>query len=270
MVFQIPKNALFGRFFIALLLYFATGYCYSNPNLPDTCVSTNFKDEALVKKVIDGDTVILVDERHIRLVGINTPELDHDNYSKSEPGAIRARDRLANLLEKKPVYLDYDKERFDRHGRTLAHLYLVNGTNVQATLLIEGLAIPLTIPPNLDNHHCYELASELARRNKKGLWKLAAYQPVNVITLTGKEQGFRFIRGKIRQISESRSSLWINLENNVALRIVKADLQYFNIDNLKLLTNKIVEAHGWLYRKNNQLRMRIRHPSNIKVYTLRN
>ena len=201
MVFQIPKSALKGRFFIAFLLFFATGYCFSNPDLPGICVSTNFKDKALIKKVIDGDTVILADQRHIRLVGINTPELDHDYYSNSEPGALRARDRLVNLIERKQVYLEYDKERFDRHGRTLAHLYLVNGANVQAILLAEGQAIPLTIPPNLKNHDCYEFTSELAKRNKKGLWKLATYQPVDVITLTGKERVFASF---VEKLSRSR------------------------------------------------------------------
>ncbi len=260
----LSKNALHGRFFISFsfFLYLFTGQTFA---LTPECVSTNFDEQAQINYVIDGDTVILTDKRHIRLIGINTPEIHHDG-SPPEPGAIKARAQLIELLgSNKHISLKYDKERKDRHGRTLAHLFLPNGKNIQAGLLEMGLAMPLNIPPNLLFLDCYSKVSNLARKDKIGLWALAHYRPRNTDELSGSDTGFRYIQGMVLRISESRSSIWFNLENNVALRIVREDLQYFDKSYLTKLINKEIEANGWLYQRNGQLRMRIRHPHSIRI-----
>ena len=82
--------------------------------------------------------------------------------------------------------------------------------------------------------------------------------------LKGTEKGFRFIYGIVERITESRSSIWINLQNNVALRIHKDDLNYFNKNDLMSLQGKTIEANGWLYKRNKQLRMRVRHELDLK------
>ncbi len=69
----------------------------------------------------------------------------------------------------------------------------------------------------------------------------------------------------MRYVSASRSALWVNLENNVALRITRSDLDYFDDDLLKRLPGNRVEAHGWIYRRNDQWRMRIRYPLNLTI-----
>ena len=57
----------------------------------EACSTGNYQEQVTVKQVIDGDTVILTDGRHIRLIGINTPEIRHNNH-KPEIGAEQARD----------------------------------------------------------------------------------------------------------------------------------------------------------------------------------
>ena len=260
----ILKNALNGRFFISLLILLCSFNTHAT-SLSNKCVSTHYDEQSRLDYVIDGDTVVLKDKRHIRLIGINTPEISH-NDSPSEPGAEIAKNRLIGLLGKnKTVFLLYDQERKDRHGRTLAHIYLPDGENVQAILLTEGLAMQLIIPPSLLMLECYTLAAEQARKDKKGLWALPDYQPIHVDKLSSKITGFHFITGKVTDVTESRSSIWINLENNVALRIVKDDLRYFDEKELFKLTGDRLEANGWLYKRNGQLRMRIRHSKNITV-----
>jgi endonuclease YncB( thermonuclease family) len=66
------------------------------------------------------------------------------------------------------VHLIYDTERLDRYNRTLAHLFLLDGTNIQGKILRHGLAVPLTIPPNLLFSDCYQNISLLAQENKEG------------------------------------------------------------------------------------------------------
>jgi endonuclease YncB( thermonuclease family) len=241
-------------------------YSYADTDLVFNCSSKQFDEKATIQSVIDGDTVILTDKRHIRLIGINTPELNHDDKKASEVGAEEARISLIDMLENHDnIWLIYGEERLDRHGRTLAHLYLDNGLNVQARMLSQGLAMPLRIPPNIALSDCYSQISMLAKRDHLGLWSLDRYKTHPVSSLTGNERGFYFISGKLEKITESRSSLWLNLHNNVALRIHKDDLNYFNKNDLMSLQGKVIEASGWLYKRNKQLRMRIRHKLDLKA-----
>ena len=262
---RFSKNALYGRFFILVFLCLQYNLVSAETFKNDICVSTHFDEKAEIKKIVDGDTVILSDDRHIRLVGINTPELKHDG-TPAEAGAEMAKARLEQIIQQnKSIYLQYDSEQFDRYKRTLAHLFLKEGTNIQALLLAEGLALPLAIPPNLRNLECYLAALGFARENKHGLWDLPRYQGRAVSKLSGKERGFYIISGTVQRIGESRSSIWLNLGHNVALRIAREDLPYFNIQQLTSLRHKHVQAKGWLYRKKGQLRMRLRHNSDLSI-----
>lgn len=241
-------------------------WLFTQPAYAEECVSAHFREEAMIKSVIDGDTVILTDDRHIRLIGINTPEINHENIQLSDAGALIAKAGLVELLNnQKSVHLTYGKQRFDRHKRTLAHLYLKNGLNIQAELLRQGLAMPLRIAPNLSLADCYNKASLSARHKNLGLWTLSQYQTQHVSSLKGTEKGFHIISGKVDRITESRSSIWLNLKNNVALRIHKDDLNNFNKNDLMSLQGKTIEASGWLYKRNKQLRIRIRHELDLRI-----
>ena len=57
--------------------------------------------EEIVKRVIDGDTLILEDNTEIRLVGVNAPE-------KSDPYYLEATNFTKKLVENKKVKLEYD------------------------------------------------------------------------------------------------------------------------------------------------------------------
>jgi endonuclease YncB( thermonuclease family) len=265
------KSALYRRFFDSGLLITARLILLLFPLLTHAgldqanCVATSTGEATTVKYVIDGDTVILSDDRKVRLIGIDTPEIGYGDHP-SGPGAIQAKNFLKQLLAQNPsVYLIYDQEHFDRHNRTLAHLFLSNNDNVQATLLREGLATPLTIPPNLQFIDCYRQQSNKARESRRGLWALPRHQPVSVERLSGTERGFYIITGKVKRVTESRSSIWINLGARAALRIQRKDLPYFKGMDLHDLAGKQVLASGWLYKRNNQLRMRLHHHADLQV-----
>ncbi|MBI2969765.1 MAG: thermonuclease family protein, partial [Gammaproteobacteria bacterium] len=101
--------------------------------------------------MIDGDTVALAGGERVRLIGIDAPEVGRDGAA-SQAGAEDATAALVNLVQEEGggfVGLVHGRERRDTHGRLLAHLFLRDGTNVQARLLAEGFAVPLIIPPNL-------------------------------------------------------------------------------------------------------------------------
>ncbi|MBW2014138.1 MAG: thermonuclease family protein [Deltaproteobacteria bacterium] len=79
-----------------------------------------------VKWVNDGDTIVLADGRHVRYIGINSPEIDHEN-NKAELFGYEAKKYNKTLVLSKMVRLEFDKETHDRYGRTLAYVFLGNG-----------------------------------------------------------------------------------------------------------------------------------------------
>ena len=256
---RIQKNALIGRFFIPALLTLFCLISFAKEIPRNYCVSTHFHEKVKLDYVVDGDTIVLKDKRHIRLIGINTPELSH-NKKPSEQGALKAKQALSKILKgHNSIMLRYGQVRLDRHGRTLAHLYLNDGTNVQAHLLTSGLAMPLRIPPNLSLADCYNQSSQYAKSHDLGLWALSRYKTHDVANLKGHENGFYIIKGDVRQVTKSRSSVWINMDNKLSLKIKNNDLKYFDKLDLDALQGKMIQASGWLYKHRGQPRMRIRH-----------
>ncbi|MDX2498082.1 MAG: thermonuclease family protein, partial [Desulfobacterales bacterium] len=63
-----------------------------------------------VKWVSDGDTIVLGDGRHVRYIGINAPEIAHDNQ-KAEAFGYTAKKYNQSLVRSKKVRLEVDKEK---------------------------------------------------------------------------------------------------------------------------------------------------------------
>jgi micrococcal nuclease len=70
-----------------------------------------------VDRVIDGDTIKLVDGRVVRYIGIDAPEAD-------QCFAEQAREMNQQLVEGKKVRLVLGKNRMDRFGRSLAYVFV--------------------------------------------------------------------------------------------------------------------------------------------------
>ncbi|MGH8245508.1 MAG: thermonuclease family protein [Gammaproteobacteria bacterium] len=229
-----------------------------------SCRSETFDAEGDVDFVIDGDTVTLSNGEHLRLIGIDTPEMGR-NGNMAQPGTEQARDFLNSLIGRYDgtVRMIYGEEQRDPHGRRLAHLFFRDGTNIQARLLADGLAVPLTIPPNLRFIECYRRQATPARTAGRGLWSLAAYRTIPVEQLEPGTRGYRVVRGLVTRVGQSSSSVWIDLGTAFALRIVRGDLAYFKDIDLPGLAGRVLEAQGIIYYRNSQLRMRIRHPLDL-------
>ena len=127
------------------------------------CRAGHYDERAKVRYVIDGDTVVLTDGRKVRIIGIDTPELGHDGRP-DQPYARQARRYLAGILHAphNEIELAYDRDRYDHYHRTLAHVFLPDGSNIDALILARGLATPLVIPSNLAFLNCYSGRAEKA------------------------------------------------------------------------------------------------------------
>jgi endonuclease YncB( thermonuclease family) len=225
-----------------------------------TCNIDHTDDIAIITYHYDGDTVKLKDSRKVRLVGINTPEVEHKR-KKSQLYASKARDFLKTLLpEGSPVRLRYAKQKKDHYGRTLAHLFDMQGKNIQAELITHGFATTLIVPPNTWQAECYHQLEKVAISRNTGIWSLQPYKPVTVSELNHKKKGFQIIKGQITRIGESRNNLWLNMGRDFSIRIQKDDLQYFKRYEPASLKGRFVTVQGWLQKRKGQYRMQLRHP----------
>ncbi len=233
-----------------------------------SCASQAYDETVIVKHVHDGDTVKLADGRSLRLIGINAPEVARDGQA-AEAFALPSRDLLRALLSKhnNQVKLIHGREKKDHYQRSLAHLFLPNGTNVQAQLLASGLVNAITIPPNIRFSHCYQQAEQRAFCDRKGLWS----RPIITIeSLDDSARGFHVLRGKIKTINGSRSGLWLTLEHGLTLRIHPAQQALFDRQRLQSLIGEAVLIRGWLQAKKNPKKgerfyMQIKHPASIEA-----
>ena len=102
-------------------------------------------------RVVDGDTiVVLMDgkKEKVRMIGIDTPESVHPDKSRNTPMGKIASKYTKDNLEGKYVTLETDVQERDKYGRILAYVYL-DDKMFNKTLLEEGLAELMTIPPNV-------------------------------------------------------------------------------------------------------------------------
>ncbi len=247
--------------FLSLLLTLLPSLCAavdcSPPGAPET---------APVQWVVDGDTVHLGDGRKLRLIGLDTPEIHHDGRPP-EPYALEARRRLQALIgPSRRVALVPGRERRDRYGRLLVHLFTTGGENLQVPLLRQGLATLLVFPPNLALLECYRAAEQEARVAGRGLWSLPQYRPVGAETLDPAllGRGYRVVTGRVGKVGQSRDSIWLRLAPRLSLRILRTDLRWFPGPPEQWLGQE-VEARGMLYRRRGRLLMRLRHPAQLRL-----
>ncbi len=228
------------------------------------CPADRIDEYVQVRHVHDGDTVELADGRRVRFIGINTPELARDGRP-AEPLAGAARDALKSLLKAGRLGLRYDRQRRDRYGRVLAHVYLDPSHSVTAWLLAGGYGAVIAVPPNLWNLDCYLRTEKTARQAGHGLWALDFYRPLPASRLPRGAQGFRFITGRVVRTGESRHSIWLNLAGGLALRIARKDLIYFDGFDRSWWRGRRVEARGWLHPYRGRPVMQIRHPFALRA-----
>lgn len=139
------------------------------------CANVSAKEKTfLVLRVIDGDTIQIEGGALVRYIGIDTPELRKrvDQRWKYDPEVfgLEAKRFNAQLVEGKPIQLEFDVQRQDKYQRLLAYVY-VDGVFVNEEMIKQGYARLLTIPPNVKYVERFRKASKGAKREKRGMWQ---------------------------------------------------------------------------------------------------
>ena len=126
---------------------------------------TKLPKTAVVKRVIDGDTVELFNGTVLRYTAITAPE-------ERETFAEEATRLNQSLVEGKEIKLEYDNYTSDKFGRILAYA-IVNGTNVSIELVRKGMAELVIYQKRKPFIYQVQLleAQEQAKLKKLGIWK---------------------------------------------------------------------------------------------------
>jgi micrococcal nuclease len=129
---------------------------------------------ATVVDVVDGDTVVLDiggREEHVRLIGIDTPEVHVDDGEQPECYGPEASAFTAQLLPPgTAVVVTRDVVGRDDYGRLLAYVTLLDGTLVNEAIVAGGYATPLSIAPNTALARRFVAAATAAEAAGLGLW----------------------------------------------------------------------------------------------------
>lgn len=128
------------------------------------------QDLSRVERVVDGDTFIIEGGERVRLIGVDTPETVHPG-KPVEPFGPEASSFTAARLAGKRVRLELDVQERDRYGRLLAYVFLEDGTFLNMELVGMGLAMVLTVPPNVKYVDQFLRKQEEARENRRGIWR---------------------------------------------------------------------------------------------------
>ncbi|MEE9397802.1 MAG: thermonuclease family protein [Methylococcales bacterium] len=216
----------------------------------------------IVKKVYDGDTVVMEDGEKIRLLGINTPEIE-SSRRMGEPGGEEAKHWLQNKLNGRKVRIVHDVVKRDKYDRLLAHLFLGNGVHVNVALAKEGLATVNFHPPNLQYANDLLAAQRHAKAKKLGLWAQSYYQPtqINNLPIDYRGKGWQRFVGRPDSVREGRRYQRLVFNKRFNIRIAKENLSLFPA--LESYLDREIEVRGWPSRRGNVISVLIRHPGSL-------
>jgi len=127
-----------------------------------------------VRRVVDGDTLVLENKERVRLIGVDTPETKHPNkpvqYYGKEATAFTKK-----MIQGKRVRLEFDQANAhighkDRYRRTLAYVFLADGIFLNAEIIKRGYGFAYTRFPfqYMEEFRRYQRE---AREQNRGLWR---------------------------------------------------------------------------------------------------
>jgi len=131
---------------------------------------------ALVLKVVDGDTIDIVDDDRgrlrVRILGIDTPETKKPGYTVGCWGPEATEFARTMLLGQRVAAItDPTQELTDRHGRTLAYLVKADGWDYSVEAARAGAARSYVYDDRPVSRYAeIDAAEQEAKAASRGLW----------------------------------------------------------------------------------------------------
>jgi micrococcal nuclease len=167
------------KFIIAFFLIFCFSSLFAERfQLPKPKKSALYPESGLVTAVYDGDTIKVKfssgQERRVRLIGIDSPELD-DSREEIRFYAFMAKRFTFYYLYNRTVKLSYEEGDFeDKYGRLLAYVWTEEQGLFNKFIISQGFAyIYLKFPFRYSSE--FADAEHEARKQEKGFWQKGHY-----------------------------------------------------------------------------------------------
>jgi micrococcal nuclease len=215
-----------------------------------------------VARILDGETVGLDDGSELRLIGALAPRaIDVGAAPGQWPIEAAATEELRALLLGKSIELAFGGERTDRHGRILAHAFLIGSGErhwVQGHMLEQGLARAYALA---GNHACIGqmyAREAIAREAGRGLWSEAAYQVrqrPGTTELSRYRTSFQLIEASIARVAQLRGIVYLNFDADwrqgfsASLRRADRALLGEAASNPGALRGRLVRVRGWIEQR---------------------
>lgn len=134
-----------------------------------------------VVSIVDGDTLDIGFEsgvERVRLIGVDTPETKKPGSPVECFGPEATQWLMAWLPPGTEVVVQRDVESRDDYGRLLLYVFRFDdGLFMNASLVENGFARPLDIPPNTTFTREFRRLALLAESEKVGLWNACSVSP---------------------------------------------------------------------------------------------
>lgn len=239
----------------------------ARPTIPD---ALDPGATASVAEIVDGDTLILDDDREVRLVGVQAPKLPLGRPDfEPWPLADEAKAGLAQLALGRAVTLAYAGRRADRHGRVLAHLFRADGLWLQGELVSRGLARVYSFA---DNRLLIErlLAIERrARAARRGIWDHPYYRIRTPGELHDHIGSFQLVEGRVYDVAEVDGRVYLNFgrdwRTDFTVTLPPDARRLFSREGIdpEVYDDHLIRVRGWLERYNGPL-IEATHPEQIE------
>ena len=227
---------------ITLVVILAGSYFYFIDQQPN---------EVYIERVIDGDTVETAAGDSIRLLGVDTPEIDWEN-NNSEFYAQKARDFTISKLKDKNVLLEYDAEKEDDYGRILAYIHQ-DGEKFNLKILEAGYASLMIVDPNDKYEAEFKKAAAAAREARRGIWSQILEAEKELPLISYQEAPIYLnqrviVEGKIVNTAATESVNYLNFsdnyQNTLSLVIFNSNLNKFDYQPAEYIKNKEIKVLG--------------------------
>ncbi|OHC74391.1 MAG: nuclease (SNase) [Rhodospirillales bacterium RIFCSPLOWO2_12_FULL_58_28] len=225
---------------------------------------------ARVTEIIDGDTITLDDGRQVRLVGIQAPKLPLGRRDfKTWPLADEAKHALEKMISGRVVELRHGGEKIDRHGRTLAHLFLENGVWAQGEMLKAGMARVYTFPDNREMAASMYAIEHMARQDRRGIWDHPFYAVRTPEEASERLGTFQVVEGVVMDAVKVKGVVYLNFgadwRKDFTVMIPSGATRMFLKDGIDPLSfkGKKIRARGWLKERNGPM-IEASHPEQLE------
>lgn len=243
----------------------STGWVQANA-ADNLCIPYTASEKVTLAYINDGDTLTLKDGRLIRLIGVNSPEIDHQYPGLSQPYSLEARAFVASKLNVgDELALMFGPTQLDPHGRTLAYVFTADGLLLQQALLQQGFAMARVYQAH-PFWECFAELEQQARTQNVGLWQFDDYAPKATLAIGQQDLNqYRLVRGVVTDFERKGQYLWLILDDNFYVGIPQAGSGNFsNVLALNSLKRAVV-VRGRLYFSYKKWQMIATHPSQISL-----